>query len=395
MPRTVELLPVPAGPGVADLLPKLAAALAGDGPVLLPVAEDSGARIPGLATALGVGEPLAAAEDDPADPTAFVVATSGSTGEPKGALLSAAQLRASAAATEARLGGPGAWLLTLPAWHVAGLQVLLRSAHAGAGLVALDGRESFSASGFATAAGRLHGTRRYVSLVPAQLFRILEDVEATEILAGFDAVLVGGASTPASLQQQAKSAGVRLVTTYGMSETCGGCVYDGVPLDGVHVSLDDDDRISLTGPMVARGYRNRPGHPTFSHPSNSTRTFHTDDLGRWNGDRLEILGRADDVIVTGGHKVSPSLVEAAIAAIPDVQQVVVVGVPDEQWGQVVTAVVQASTPLTLAEVHSATAGLPAYCRPRALVTTKELPLKGPGKPDRQAATAAAVAARHS
>ena len=194
--------------------------------------------------------------DEADDPEPLVVETSGSTGDPKRVLLSRAAMRASADATHARLGGAGQWWLTLPPSYVAGLQVLFRSVRAGTEPV-----EDVAS---------LTGTRRYVSLVPTQLGRMLEtDVQT---LKGFDTVLIGGARLEPRLREQAEKAGVRVVTTYGMSETCGGCVYDGRPLAGVEVSTDDDGRISIRGPVLFDGYQGEPGWTPCRTAGSSRRT---------------------------------------------------------------------------------------------------------------------------
>ena len=415
MSRRLETLEVPKGPSIEAILPRLSAALAGDGPALLPVPASDPATASRAAAALRAGAPLDAGEDDGADPTALVIATSGSTGTPKGTLLPASALVASAAATQARLGGPGTWLLALPAHHVAGLQVLLRSVAAGSSPHVLDTAVPFTADRFVAAVAALTDSshtggsvkqnnagpaaaaaRRYVSLVPTQLHRILLDEQATAAAREFDAILVGGSSIPPSLLDAARSAGVTVVTTYGMSETCGGCVYDGRPLDGVTAGVGDDGRIRLTGPMVARGYRGRPGDRAFP----GSHTFVTDDLGTVGDDgTVSVLGRADDVIVSGGVKVPPAPVEAALATVPGVAQAVVVGVPDPQWGQVVTAVITLAGAVSTAPDLDATrpyldrAALPAAHRPRRLVVVDAIPALGPGKPDRVAAVRLATAAR--
>ncbi len=382
--RPLQTVPVPVDRAVLDLLPLLRAALAGDGPALLPVA--LGQVAPAV---LRPGTPLAPAEDDPDDPTVVVVATSGSTGEPKGALLPASALLASASATHDRLGGPGRWLLALPAQHVAGLQVLVRSLITGTEPTVLDLTEGFDPDAFARAAGRIRGPRRYTALVPTQVRRLLDAGDAArDALAGFDAVLVGGAATPARLRAEAEAAGVRLVATYGMSETCGGCVYDGVPLDGVTVTLEPPDgRIRLGGPTLARGYRGGHGPAdAFGTAPSGHRWFRSEDLGEQLGGRLEVLGRADDVIVTGGLKVAPGPVEAVLLGLPGTAEAVVVGVEDDEWGQRVVAAVVcipgAPAP-TLDDVRAAVRGtLGPHAAPRQLLVLDRLPLRGPGKPDR-------------
>jgi O-succinylbenzoic acid--CoA ligase len=433
--RRVEPIMVPAGADVLGLLPDLRRALTGAGPVLLPIGQRD-PRAGNLAREFGAGEPLSPGEDDPADPTALVMPTSGSTGTPKGVLLSAGQLAASAAATEARLGRPGSWLLALPAEHIAGMQVLLRAARAGTEPVVMDRGTAFHCNGFRRACAAATGPRRYVSLVPTQLRRILADADAAAATAEiFDAVLVGGAATPPALLETARAARVPVVTTYGMTETCGGCVYDGVPLDGVTVTFHDktfDDKalngktfhnnaindpdavgspgaIVLTGPMVARGYRNRPGDAAFARPG----SFVTADTGEIAADgTLTVLGRIDDVIVTGGINVAPGPVEAAIKRLAGVEDAVVVGVPDKTWGQVVTAVIvpdrcaALGAPGTVdatvaagragetawrswdvASLRAALTDLPAAHRPRHIVTVDAIPHLPSGKPDRAAVRA--------
>ncbi|MCW2724351.1 MAG: AMP-dependent synthetase, partial [Frankiales bacterium] len=220
---------------------------------------------------------------------------------------------------------------------------------------------------------------------------LLDEPSAHEALTSYDAVLVGGAATPRPVLERALAAGVRAVTTYGMSETCGGCVYDGRPLDGVRARTDDSGRVLLGGPVVARGYRGRPGLTRVVFPrSGGLREFRTDDLGEVRPDGLLWLsGRADDVLVTGGLKVAPAAVEEALAALPGVRECIVVGVPDAEWGQLVTAVVVAADPLRPPQLEDLRAPvlrtMGAEAVPRRLVVVDALPLRGPGKPDRVAA----------
>lgn len=327
------------------------------------------------------------------DDVAVVVRTSGSTGEPRDVMLTAAALLASAQASADRLGGTGTWLLALPLTHVAGLQVMVRSLLAGTTPVPLP-PGPFRADRFAAAAQTLTGPS-YCSLVPTQLVRLLDDPVSTAALASFQAVLLGGAGAPDHLLALAEAAGVHLVTTYGATETCGGAVYDGRPLDGVATALTDDDRIMLTGPVLARGYLDRPDLDAQALPVRAGRRwFVTSDLGRTTDDgRLEVLGRADDVLVTGGTKVAPLAVERVLAGCPGVREALVVGVPDPHWGQAVTALVvpTGDGPPTLADLRARVAerlGPPAA--PRRLVLLDALPLLGSGKPDRRSATALAA-----
>jgi o-succinylbenzoate---CoA ligase len=354
---------------VAGLVTALAAALDG-GPAVLPVGP---APVPEVAAAPPAG-------------TAVVIATSGSTGAPKLVALSAAALRASATATAARLGGPARWLLALPAEHVAGVQVVVRALLAGTPPVVQDLRGGFRPDGFAAATARLGPGPRCTSLVPTQLGRLLDaGGPALDALRGYAAVLVGGAALDPRTRQRALAAGVRVVTTYGMSETAGGCVYDGVPLDGVRVDLDADGRIRLGGPTLASGYVGRPDDPAFAGG-----WFRTGDLGRWRGGRLEVLGRADDVINTGGEKVAPAAVERVLAARPGVRAACVVGLPDPRWGQVVGAAVALAPgepPDEDGWRAAVRAELGRAAVPRVLRVVDELPLRGIGKPDRAAVTA--------
>lgn len=341
----------------------LAAALEGTGPALLPTFE------PRVIAALRPDEPLER------DDVAVVVPTSGSTGEPKGALLTAANLTASAWASAQVLGGQGQWLLAIPSTHIGGLQVLVRSVLAGTEPVVLAGPTTIDA--FAAATARLTHERRYVSLVPTQLQRLLD----SPALLAYDAILLGGATAPAPLLAAARARGARVVTTYGMSETSGGCVYDGVPLPGMTVSVAE--RIRLCGPVVGLGYRLRPDLTAAAFDGDC---FTTADLGVLAPDgRLSVLGRADDVILTGGEKVAPAAVEAALASHPAVDQVAVVGVLDEQWGTRVRAVVVLATAavLTLEQVRDHVAStLPRTHTPRELVVVDALPLLASGKIDR-------------
>ncbi|HEV7869680.1 MAG TPA: o-succinylbenzoate--CoA ligase [Modestobacter sp.] len=316
--------------------------------------------------------------DEPLEPgTDLVVVTSGSTGSGRGVLLSAAALRASATATLDRLGGAGSWLLALPTSAIGGLQVLIRSALADRRPAVLTRGESL-----ATAASRLPaGDRRYTALVPTQLRRYL--AEERDALASFDGVLVGGAATDRALLEEARAAGVRVHTTYGMSETAGGCVYDGVPLDGVRVRVAGG--VELTGPVLAHGYRRDPAGTAEAFVDG---WFRTRDAGTLTPDGvLTVLGRLDEVVISGGVNVSPQAVEAALREHPSVADAVVTGRPDPEWGQrVVAAVVPAAGAVPdLAELRPwVAARLGAAAAPRELTLVAAVPTLHTGKPDRQA-----------
>jgi O-succinylbenzoic acid--CoA ligase len=324
--------PVP-GPELYDALHR---ALDGSGPAVLPSAD------PLVLKAL---RPSDGVEDD----VCLVVPTSGSTGAPKGVELTAACLSASGDATAERLAGEGRWWLTLPVTHIGGLQVVLRSLAAGH-------EPSLEPDGC-----------RFTSLVPTQLQRLADDPR----LEAFDAILLGGAAASPALL--ASTAHLRVVTTYGMSETSGGCVYDGTPLPGVTVSVADS--IVLDGPVVARGYR-------FGEPFEGR--FVTSDLGVLHGSTLTVLGRADDVIVTGGEKVVPLAVEQALASHPSIVDVAVVGVPDAEWGSRVVACVVLSGPLSLEDArHWVAERLSRVAAPKQLRVLDALPLLPGGKVDRR------------
>jgi O-succinylbenzoic acid--CoA ligase len=310
-------------------------------------------------------------------PRPLVIETSGSTGRPKKVLLSREAMRASADATHERLGGPGQWVLNLPPTYVAGVQVLYRSLVAGTEPVVFD-------QSFLRTREQVTG-RSYVSLVPTQLVRHLRERGDLESLAQFDAVLIGGGPLEPRVRAEAEGAGLRIVQTYGMSETCGGCVYDGVPLAGVDVRIDDG-QVLLRGPVLFDGYDEEPERTAAALRDG---WFGTADLAHWAQDgTLRIDGRADDVIISGGVKVPAQAVEAMLACDPSVLDALVVGVHDPEWGERVVAVVEAFDPLTLAGLRDLVE--PRTWAPRQLVLVEQLPRLPNGKPDRVAARRLAV-----
>jgi o-succinylbenzoate---CoA ligase len=387
-PLHAVVLPVTEAGG--RLLELLAGALDGTGPAILPLDPDLPAER--LTAILDTFAPAAVHTADgviqrpgaqPAGPgTAVVIATSGSTGQPKGVELSAAALRHSARATLDRVAArPGQrWLLCLPATHIAGVQVLVRSLVAGTDPVVAPRADADVLAGSGCA---------HVSIVPTQLRRLLDADPAAAWARGFTSVLLGGAAAPAALVDTARAAGVPVLTTYGMSETCGGCVYDGCPLDGVTVATGDasargdQDHIRITGPVLFSGYR---GRPDLTAAAMDGAWFVTSDLGTLGADgRLTVRGRADDVIITGGEKVVAGEVAALLETCPGVREAAVVGRPDPEWGERVTAVIVPDNPaqpptLDLLCRH-VRERLPRYALPRELVLRGTLPMLPSGKPD--------------
>ena len=379
----------------APLLDALAAAIDGTGPAIAPLDPAlPKARLDDLLVALAPASirtedhteraapssPRAAARPGVADDVAVVVATSGSTGTPKAAELSAAALLASARASLARLGAGryDRWLCCLPTHHISGLGVLVRSLVAGPAPLVLVQADA------AALAQAVDAGCRYASVVPTQLRRLLE-TGAGPALASLRAVLLGGAAVPPDLLEAAAAAGARVVTSYGMTETCGGCVYDGLALDGVRVAYGEDGRIRIAGPVLFSRYRLAP---ELTRAALDDGWFRTADLGAPGADgRLVVRGRADDVINSGGEKVVAAEVERALRDCPGVRDIAVVGVADPEWGERVTALVVAADPArppTLRRLREHVRGtLPAYAAPRAVTIVREIPVLGSGKPDKQ------------
>jgi o-succinylbenzoate---CoA ligase len=320
----------------------------GRGDAALPVDQ----RLPppakeALLTAMRVGEPV-----EPGD--ALVVATSGSTGSPKGVVLTHGAVAASAAATSARLEVTERdhWLACLPLSHVGGLSVVTRALHTGTRLTVLA---DFAADAVDASDATL------VSLVAATLPRI----DTTR----FRVIVLGGGRPPHERP-------ANTVATYGMTETGSGVVYDGVPLDGVEVRLDVDGQILLRGPMLLRCYRDG------TIPFDTDGWFPTGDLGRWLPDgRLHVDGRRGDLIITGGENVWPEAVEAALADHPAVAEVLVRGVDDAEWGQLVEAViVPVGEPPTLESLRAHVKERhPAFMAPKRLTVVASLPRTALGK----------------
>ena len=321
------------------------------------------------------GEVIAALRDwlrpDAAAPD-LVVETSGSTGTPKQVRISRDALLASVRASAARVGASGPWVLALPATYVAGVQVIARSLVAGhePTILARDGWPE--------------GDGWFVSLVPTQLTRMLSSAEDAAALRRAHTVLLGGGPIDRELRARAVDAGVHVIATYGSAETAGGCVYDGRPLDGVRLSIGDGGRIRIAGPTLFSGYVDQ---------ADLTRQvlvdgwFWTSDAGRLDEDGvLSVIGRVDDVIVTGGLNVPGPAVAARLREHPDVAAAEVLGVPDPEWGNRVVAFVAPSLEGPSLEILRdwVAAAHPRSWAPRQVVALDEIPLLTNGKPDRQA-----------
>ena len=359
----------------AAILPDLEAAIAGQS-TFLPVPAEDRTRTELLRNHMRAGAPIDSS-------IALVVATSGSTGTPKGAQLTPANLVASADATHQVLGGTGQWLLAMPAHHIAGIQVLVRSLVAGVDPLCLDLSDGFSIPAFARAAHKLAATgdRSYTGLTPMQLAKAMDSLEGIEALRTFDAILVGGAATHPQLLDAAVKLRITVVTTYGSSETAGGCVYSGTPIPGARVRIGEDGRILLGGPMIAQGYRNVDSS-AFSVDDSGTSWFATSDAGAFVGNTLNVTGRLDAIINSGGLKLHPEQLEQHILRVPGVEAACVVGIPDPRLGQMIVAAYSGWA--SRADILEALDDLPRWQVPKDLRRLDALPTIGPGKVDRQA-----------
>jgi O-succinylbenzoic acid--CoA ligase len=305
----------------------LSEALDNNGPAVL-VRDARASRI------VAAGEtPLTEAPDG----TALLIQTSGTSGKPKTVALSAAALRASAESAHERLGGPGQWLLALPLTYIAGISVLVRSIESGTEPVFMPSGP-FDARTFLHSVSEMTGERRYTALVPVQLARVLDDAEdsaeALELLLSLDAVLIGGQALEPELRERADALGVRIVTTYGSSETSGGCVYDGVPLAGVSVEIAEaSGEILISAPQLATEYVGDEQRTTDTFQNrNGVTLYHTGDTGSLENGLLTVLGRLDRVITSGGLKVDLDVVESVVRGIAGCSQALAIHIPDSEWG---------------------------------------------------------------
>lgn len=356
---------------------------------------------------------FAALSDQLARDGSVVVGTSGSTGYPTPVVLTSAALLASAHASHEALGGPGQWLSALSPTHIGGLQVWVRSVMSGLDPVLMPSDVPFTTDAFVEAVGRMRTDhRRYVSLVPTQVHRLLSTSAGSGALGSFDRVLIGGAALAPSTANQLTHARVAWTHTYGMTETAGGCVYDGIPLRGVRVRKDgpgaEPGRLLIAGPMLTRGYADRPDLDAASFVTHQgQRWFKTGDIGIQDAPepvqtsgRWRVLGRIDDVINTGGHKVHPQSVVDSLTALDEVSEAAVVGLPDAEWGHRVAAMVVLAAPGSSAPSlrgdptswlrSRARSSLAAYALPAQIAVVAALPRLPNGKVDAAGVRAAFI-----
>lgn len=379
-----------------------------------------------------------------AEPIALVVGTSGSTGTPKRTALTVGALAASAVATEnffeANADAASQWLLALPAHYIAGAQVLARSVLAGTSpVIARSVTEPvhFTPEVFLQAVERMSSARRFISLVPTQLHKLLESADANphlgaeihEALGSFTGILLGGAPASADLLAASTALGLNTVTTYGSAETAGGCVYSGSVLPGARVELVPEEgmptvpdtggkpaqvgRIWISGEHLASGYIGDAARTAehFFTAADGTRWYRTDDYGLLSSaaapnsnkscseQHLQALGRSDDVLISGGVKISARAVATVLEEHPAVREACVIGLPDARWGTAIAAAVTlvpsagtaaASTENSPALNEELCALLRARCAeklgapaaPKQLSILPDFPLTSTGKPDR-------------
>lgn len=356
-------------------------ALRGTGPAIIVADEQFTASTP------------VALPEHVSDEIAVVVETSGSSGAPKRVGLSAEALLASARATHGRLGGAGQWLLALPLNYIAGLQVFTRSIDSGIEHVSLPGGP-FTPEAFCRGIAAMDHDRRYSSVVPYQLARLCEFAEgsgsARDILGSLDALLVGGQATPAEVLDRARRLGISVVTTYGSTETAGGCVYDGIALPGVELDIDASGELWIATHMLASEYISGAPENTRFVERDGTRWYRTGDTAELRDGNLLVTGRADRVLISGGVKVSLEAIESVAATVVD-GLVVAVAVSDEMWGSRPVLVVEGTGNEDLESAIRAvvleTSGRVAV--PDRIVWVPSIPLLASGKPNLVATAALA------
>ena len=296
--------------------------------------------------------------------TALVVTTTGSSGAAKNVGLSAAALLTSARASNKYVGAEfgNTWSLLLPLNHIAGINVLIRSLELGTTPTNLIGYEG------------KYPKVDFTAIVPTQLFRALNgDENLLSHLQSAKAVLVGGAALTEQLRSQAESSGINVIETYGSTETSGGCIYNGVPLDGVEVSIGDDQRIAIKGKIIAHELVAEDGW------------YYTSDAGHFEGEKLAIDGRIDDIIISGGENISLTAIDRVIGQLFPQIQSAAFAVPHPEWGHAVhLAVVGADTSVESAIQIALVSELGSASKVKAFHHLQELPLIGIGKVDRTA-----------
>ncbi|MDJ0348889.1 AMP-binding protein [Cryobacterium sp. PH29-G1] len=369
-----------------DFLAALRDALSGSGPALLPV-QAGGLQVDGLQV-----DGLLTGTDSPVlhvpKRVAVVIETSGSTGAPKRVMLSTNALLAGAAASSVALGGAGQWLLALPVHYIAGVQVLVRSIAADTTPLVLPPGH-FDPQAFRSLAESMTEPLRYTALVPVQLARLLDAADDPALLAvlrRFSAILVGGQAIRGELTARAEALDVRVVRTYGSSETAGGCVYNGAPIGDTRVRVVHG-QLELSGSVLAEGYLDDAARTADRFVvERGVRWYRTGDLGEVDAgtERVTVLGRADNVIISGGEKVSLDAVERVVHSHRGFEQAIVLGDDDATWGQVPVVVVAGGVGEEAELIASVVASLGRAARPARVVRVQEIPLLASGKPDRSA-----------
>lgn len=317
----------------------------------------------------------------------LVLPTSGSTGlAPTLVVLSQRALGASARATEAALEGPGMWVLSLPLQHIAGIQVVLRSLTSGRAPLVTDTWPKFSPDSLARAVNRCENSvPLYTSLVSPQLVSLLQNSHATRECRRFSTILLGGGRIDVDLLARAHDAGLNVTTTYGMTETCGGCVYNGVPLENTQIAIEEDtERVLIASDALMDDYLRSPSFETETHwvERAAIKYFRTPDVGTIDAEgRLRITGRTDDIVNSGGVKVVLGPIQDALSNIPGVHDCAICAIDDPVWGQTVAALVvqreQGRDPLALRNSVAETLGTP-YA-PRVIVYADTIPRTDLGK----------------
>ncbi|MEI6551702.1 MAG: AMP-binding protein [Actinomycetes bacterium] len=324
---------------ISQLVGEITAALVGDGPTL------------------GFGE--ITSESAPSY-ACVAIGTSGTTGTSKEVLLTSTALISSARASNKFVGAQSGqtWSLLLPLTHIAAVNVVVRSIELGTAPIDLhdfDGE---------------YPKADFTAIVPTQLFRALNgDQRLLDHLKSAKAVLVGGAALSQSLRNQAELVGIKVITTYGMTETCGGCVYDGAALDGVEIEIRNG-KICIKGPVLASSIAVNDGW------------YETNDLGEYHNDQLVVIGRSDDVIISGGENLSLNAVENSLSiAFPDTQ-FAAFAVEDPQWGQSLQLAVVGDITEDQIATHLEK-DLGVFAKPKGVHRMTSLPLLGIGKIDRK------------